>query len=81
MRVFKVQDGSSWVARVEQVGAAAPEERRVGWEAILFENPTARAAARLVYRPSGWLGSASLDELVAALQEGDAVRARWEPQR
>lgn len=80
MRVFKVQDGTSWTARVE-AGAEAPTgERRAGWEAVLFESSPAGGAARLVYRPAGWLTGATLQELLSALAEGETVRARWLPE-
>jgi hypothetical protein len=74
MRVFKVADGTSWVARLHETetGAAAARSR---WQAILFETP--RAGQRLVYRPSGWLQTATPDDLVAALEEGMGVRTRW----
>jgi hypothetical protein len=79
MRVFKVADGTSWVAEVHDgvdvdAGAAAD---RAGWEVILFSADPAAVVQRLVYRPAGWLAQATLDELVAALEEGAAVRARW----
>lgn len=32
---------------------------------------------RIIYRPSGWLQSAAVQELIAALQEAEAVRTRW----
>ena len=79
MRIFKVQDGTSWTARVDAAPAPPVPERGAGWEAILFESTPAGAAARLVYRPVGWLGHATLQDLVSALAEGEAVRARWQP--
>lgn len=75
MRVFKVKDGSSWLARPEDApaGDARP---RCGWESILFEQQPA-GTARLVYRPAGWLAAATEAELAAALAEGESIRARW----
>jgi hypothetical protein len=48
---------------------------------VVFESTPVGAAARLVYRPAGWLGAATVQELAEALAEGDAVRARWQPGR
>jgi hypothetical protein len=78
MRVFKVSDGSSWVARVSE-GDIAPEAgpATFGWDAIVFETDRMTAVQRLVYRPSGWLGGATVAELAAALEEGQPVRTRW----
>jgi hypothetical protein len=77
MRVFKVSDGTSWVARLHDGAEHAPAAERAGWEAILFTADPVAVAQRLVYRPAGWLAAATLDELVAALEEGVLVRARW----
>lgn len=74
MRVFKVSDGSSWTARPDGQ-SPEPEGARAGWEGILFEQAEGRA--RLVYRPAGWLNAATVEELAAALAEGEAIRARW----
>lgn len=76
MRVFKLADGTSWVARLHD---EAPEvvERRFGWEAVVFDAAPADVPQRLVYRPRGWLEGATADELAAALDEGVAVRLRW----
>jgi hypothetical protein len=49
---------------------------RRGWETILFESSPA-GAARLVYRPAGWLRTASDDDLAVALAEAEPVRAQW----
>jgi hypothetical protein len=76
MRVFKLADGTSWVARLHDEPADG-KTRRIGWQAILFETGPAAAAQRLVYRPPGWLATASPEELAAALKEGVAVRIRW----
>lgn len=75
MRVFKVQDGTSWVARPDGQPPSM-EGATAGWEAILFEKGAA-GFARLVYRPAGWLQNATEEELAAALAEAEAVRARW----
>jgi len=72
MRVFSTA-GASWVVRPELLDESGA---RVGWESILFENEPARAA-RLVYRPVGWLRTATDEELAAALAEAEVVRARW----
>jgi hypothetical protein len=71
MRVFTL-GGESWRARPELQDESGA---RVGWESILFESPA--RAARLVYRPVGWLRTATDAELAAALAEAEAVRARW----
>jgi hypothetical protein len=76
MRVFKMADGSSWIARLHD----EPEERGrqgVGWQAILFEASPGAVAQRLVYRPPGWLAEATTEELAAALDEGLSIRVRW----
>jgi hypothetical protein len=78
MRVFKLSDGSSWVARLHD-GAAEDSDvtSRVGWEAVVFEKDPGEVAQRLVYRPAGWLAAATPAELAAALEEGVVVRTRW----
>jgi hypothetical protein len=76
MRVFKVADGTSWVAKLQDP-SDAPEASHNGWEAVLFELTPAASAQRLVYRPAGWLQEATLSDLVEALEEGVAVRVRW----
>jgi hypothetical protein len=75
MRVFKLVDGSSWVARLHD--ESEPGRKRIGWEAILMESSPVAAAQRLVYRPPGWLETASTGDLAAAFEEGVAVRVRW----
>jgi hypothetical protein len=77
MRVFKIADGTSWVAHLHDGDEAKPTAERVGWEAILFISDPATVAQRLVYRPVGWLSQATTAELAAALEEGEVVRARW----
>jgi hypothetical protein len=76
MRVFKLSDGSSWVARLHDSTEDGSARMRIGWQAILFEQPE-HVAQRLVYRPPGWLAGASAEELAVALEEGVAVRVRW----
>ena len=84
MRMFSSGDGRSWTARVydgprdEELSAA-----RVGWEVILFEESGSEGAQRIAYRPVGWLATASVEDLREALEQSEAVRARWgaEPQR
>lgn len=75
MRVFRVRDGSNWLARPEEAAPGGPPSRS-GWESILFEQQPS-GAARLVYRPAGWLDTASEAELAAALAEAESVRSRW----
>jgi len=78
MRVFKVSDGTSWAARLhDTTDDGETVTPGVGWEAILFEGGPGSVAQRLVYRPHGWLASASTDDLAAALEEGVAIRVRW----
>ena len=78
MRVFKLADGTSWVARLDD---AVDDERvvgaRTGWEAIVFESGPGAVAQRLVYRPHGWLAEATPTDLAAALEEGVPIRVRW----
>ena len=75
-----MKDGTSWTARIEDDAPESASERRAGWEAVLFEMTPAARAARLVYRPAGWLEGARLGELLEALEEAAAVRARWQPE-
>lgn len=75
MRVFKVADGSSWTARVQEGTESA--EPRVGYDSIVFESDPVADTLRLVYRPAGWLNDATVGDLVSALEEGVIVRARW----
>jgi hypothetical protein len=76
MRVFKVSDGTSWQARLQEPGSGAGAST-AAWEAILFQPGGYADADRLVYRPAGWLAAASQAELAAALEEGVRVRVRW----
>jgi hypothetical protein len=78
MRVFKVADGTSWVAWLDDtIDDAEAVTARTGWEAILFESRPGTLAQRLVYRPHGWLAAATAEDLAAALDEGVAIRVRW----
>ena len=79
MRMFVTADGRSWSARIYD-GPQGDEIRApgVGWEAVLFEQPAEGAVQRLVYRPAGWLAAAGIDELRDALEQSEAVRARWD---
>jgi hypothetical protein len=78
MRVFKVSDGTSWMARLhETTDDGTPVTSGTGWQAILFETGPGAAAQRLVYRPHGWLADATPQDLEAALDEGVSIRVRW----
>jgi hypothetical protein len=79
MRVFKMSDGTSWVARLHDGAEDGDDDvaQRIGWEAVVFDSTPASVAQRLVYRPAGWLAAATVAELAAALEEGVAVRLRW----
>lgn len=72
MREFRAEDGQSWRARLD----AGPNADGA-WEIVLFEPDTEAEVQRIIYRPSGWLQSAGVQELIAALQEAEAVRTRW----
>lgn len=76
MRVFKLSDGTSWVARVHEAAEAA-QAQPAGWDTILFEQTVAAVAQRLVYRPRGWLEDATPADLAQALEEGVAIRVKW----
>lgn len=84
MREFSSGDGRNWSARVyDGPSDGALGTARVGWEVILFEEVGAEGAQRLAYRPAGWLAAASVEDLRDALEQSEAVRARWgaEPQQ
>ena len=84
MRIFTSADGRGWSARIyDGPQDDAIHSAGVGWEAVLFEETGAGTAQRLVYRPAGWLATATDDELQTALEQSEAVRARWgaEPQQ
>ena len=78
MRIFKSQDGSSWVAKIHDGNEeSAGVDNRTGWEVIQFETDPPGTIQRITYRPSGWLNDATIQELIAALHEGETVRAHW----
>ena len=79
MRSFVNGDGRGWKARLDDgLPDASGSPRRVGWEAVLFETTPPGRTQKIAYRPAGWLSSAPVEDLVQALQEAIAVRARWE---
>jgi hypothetical protein len=73
-RQFNSEDGLTWIARIHDGLDHAAREQRAGWEVVQFDGG---AVQRIIYRPAGWLAGASIEELIAALREGEAVRARW----
>jgi hypothetical protein len=76
IRTFSSEDGRTWIARIHDGIDSQPENERAGWEVIQFDtNPP--GIQRISYRPAGWLHNASIQELIAALQEGETVRASW----
>jgi hypothetical protein len=77
MRIFRIADGTSWVARLHDGAGGNGVEPRSGWEAVVFDASVHELAQRLVYRPAGWLENATPAELADALEEGLAVRLRW----
>jgi hypothetical protein len=78
MKVFKVADGTSWMARLHDTADDAEAiGARTGWEAVVFESGPSAVAQRLVYRPHGWLATATPAELAEALEEGISIRVRW----
>lgn len=78
MRNFKSQDGSSWIAKIHDgLEEKVSIDSRTGWEVIQFDTDPPGSTQRITYRPSGWLNNATLQELIAALQEGETVRASW----
>jgi hypothetical protein len=77
MRIFKI-DGKEWIAQLHDLPTAKPaEEPRAGWEVVQFDTQPSSNTQRISYRPVGWLAQASLADLIAALREGETVRARW----
>ena len=76
MRVFRLSDGTSWVARLHDSAEDGVAEERAGWEAIVFQSAPSEVA-QLVYRPNGWLAGATPEDLAAALEDGVAIRVRW----
>ena len=78
MRVFKVADGTSWMARLhDATDDAEAVSARTGWEAVVFQSGPHDVAQRLVYRPHGWLAAATPADLAEALEEGVSIRVRW----
>ena len=76
MRVFKLSDGTSWIAKIHEAGDGMSSPA-TGWDTILFHQDHDLFGQRLVYRPRGWLSTASSAELASALDEGVAIRVRW----
>lgn len=75
MRQFKAEDGQTWDVKIHDgVEIRRPVDERTGWEVIEFDAGTVQ---RITYRPAGWLANASIQELIAALQEGESVRSHW----
>jgi hypothetical protein len=78
MREFIADDGKRWTARIEQgVPGRKHILTRVGWESILFASLPVSDDQRIVFRPAGWLATATAAELAVALGEADAIRASW----
>ena len=77
MRIFKT-DGKTWTATLHEEGEAnTVADDRVGWEIVQFDTQPPGQIQRITYRPAGWLANATIQDLVAALREGDTVRATW----
>ena len=77
MRTFRLE-GKTWTATLHERGHALPvTDERAGWEIVQFDTKPPGQIQRITYRPAGWLANASLQELIAALLEGDTVRASW----
>lgn len=75
MRTFTSEDGVSWVAKLHDgLEPDPPADQRAGWEVVQFDAGT---TTRITYRPSGWLANATVQELLAALREGENVRTVW----
>lgn len=49
----------------------------IGWEVVQFDPEEIGTVQRITYRPAGWLSDATIQDLIAALREGEAVRASW----
>ena len=71
MRSFKL-DGQNWIAQIHD-----GKEASLGWEVIQFDTEPGGSTQKISFRPAGWLGNASIQELIDALKEGDSVRASW----
>ena len=77
MRTFKT-NGKTWIARLHEDEEKKPlAEERVGWEIVQFDTEPPGQVQRITYRPAGWLNNATIVDLIAALQEGETVRAKW----
>jgi hypothetical protein len=76
MRIFKIEE-KTWTAKLHDDATKIPADERTGWEIIQFDTEPPGQIQRIAYRPAGWLHNATLDELIAALREGDTVRANW----
>ena len=78
MREFIAEDGRVWIATIHDgVEVRRPVDERTGWEVVQFSATSPGVVQRITYRPAGWLSVASIQELIAALQEGDTVRTNW----
>jgi hypothetical protein len=78
MRSFESEDGKTWVARIHDgMNEQAGVDSRTGWEVIQFDSEAGGSFQKISYRPSGWLNDASIQELIDALKEGEAVRTSW----
>jgi hypothetical protein len=70
MKMFEA-DGKRWIALIDGRPQSA------GWEVIQFETAPPGEIQRITFRPPGWLANASIQELIAALREGETVRVAW----
>lgn len=78
MRVFTAQDGKRWIAKIHDGHDAAKSgDGRTGWEVVEFDSEQPGSYQKITYRPAGWLNHATIQELIAALQEAETVRASW----
>jgi hypothetical protein len=78
MRIFTSEDGKTWVAKIHDgLDKSADGGSRTGWEVIQFDTEPSGSYQRISYRPSGWLHDATVQDLIAALQEAESVRASW----
>lgn len=75
--MFLSEDGKTWIARLHDGIAKSEVGTRTGWEVIQFDPEQAGTVQRITYRPAGWLNNATIQDLIAALREGDSVRASW----
>lgn len=72
---FISEDGRAWSAVVHDGPMQQPEV--VGWEAVVFDADL--EIQRIVFRPAGWLASATEIDLRVALDASEAIRTRWQP--